>query len=76
MVHPGLVAGEHAVFVSGNDSGAKTEVTTILKDWFGWTQVIDLGGIERARATEMYLPLWLALFGHIGNPMFNIAVVR
>ena len=32
---------------------------------FGWTDknIIDLGDITSARATEMYLPLWLRIFG-------------
>lgn len=77
MVDPGLVAGgEHTMFMSGNDPEAKAEVGTILGDWFGWTQVVDLGDITAARATEMYMPLWLRLFGQRGDPRFNIAVVR
>ncbi|MFN2388796.1 MAG: NADPH-dependent F420 reductase [Actinomycetota bacterium] len=76
MVDPGLVAGgQHAIFVGGNDADAKSEVTEILQEWFGWKQVIDLGDITAARAMEMYLPLWLRLFGVLGNPMFNVAVV-
>src|SRR2546428_7477775 len=43
MVGPSLVAGgDHHVFVSGNHDGAKAEVTNILKDWFGWRQLLDL----------------------------------
>jgi hypothetical protein len=36
---------------------------------------MDPGGIQSARAMEMYLPLWLALMGAQGSPMFNVRVV-
>jgi predicted dinucleotide-binding enzyme len=75
MVEPALVPGDHAVFVCGNDPDAKAEVSTILRDWFGWRQVIDIGDITAARAAEMYLPLWLRLLGRLGHPIFNVAVV-
>jgi hypothetical protein len=38
--------------------------------------VIDLGGIETARGTEMWLPLWLRLMGALGTTEFNLKVVR
>lgn len=77
MVDPGLVAGgDHHVFVSGDDPGAKAEATAILRDWFGWREVIDLGDISTARGPEMYLPLWLRLMGTMDGPLFNIKVVR
>ncbi len=66
--------GEHAMFISGNDAAAKAEVTTILRDWFGWKHVMDLGDLTGARAMEMYLPLWLRIFTSTGNPVFNIAI--
>jgi predicted dinucleotide-binding enzyme len=76
MVNPSAVPGDHDVFVSGNDADAKARVTDILKDWFGWKSVIDLGDIATARGTEMYLPLWLRLWGALGTGMFNIKVVK
>ena len=75
MVNPSRLDGEHSVFVAGNDSDAKQVVTGIL-EWFGHTDVIDLGDISSARGTEMYLPLWLRLMGSLGTPFFNIKVVR
>ncbi|MGH7542936.1 MAG: NAD(P)-binding domain-containing protein, partial [Gemmatimonadota bacterium] len=32
-----------------------------LNDWFGWKpeSLVDLGGIEASRGTEMLLPLWI-----------------
>jgi predicted dinucleotide-binding enzyme len=75
MVEPGLIRGPHAVFVSGNDAGAKGRVKDILRA-FGWQQILDLGDIASARGPEQYLPLWLRLLGNLGTPDFNIAVVR
>ncbi len=76
MVDPGRVPGESDIFVSGNDAGAKGEVTRILKDDFGWKSVIDLGDVTAARGTESYLHLWLRLWGAVKNADFNIKVVH
>ncbi|WP_251096747.1 NAD(P)-binding domain-containing protein [Streptomyces sp. Caat 7-52] len=77
MVDPGRVPGEHHLFVCGADARAKEQVTALLGE-FGWPagRVLDLGGIEAARAVEMYLPLWLTLFGRFGDADFNIEVRR
>ena len=77
MVNPSQVAdGDHHVFVSGNDAEAKGQVTGMLKSWFGWKEAIDLGDITTARGTEMYLPLWLRLWGALGTGMINIKIVK
>lgn len=70
-----LAAGDHSVFVSGNDADAKNAVTSLLES-LGHTDVIDLGDITTARGVEMYLPLWLRLWGALGTAIFNIKVVR
>jgi predicted dinucleotide-binding enzyme len=76
MVNPGMLPAETDIFVSGEDAAAKAEVTTILRDWFGWRSVIDLGGIATARNVEMWLPLWVNLMGTVGTPFFNIKVIH
>ena len=77
MVNPTLVAdGNHDMFISGNDAGAKGKVTEILKDWFGWKSVIDLGDITTARGTEMLLPIWITLMGKYQSPNFNFKIIR
>jgi hypothetical protein len=76
MVEPNKLAERTDIFVSGNDVQAKATVITILRDWFGWKSVIDLGNISTARAVEMYLPLWQSLRRVITSPQFNIKVVR
>lgn len=77
MVNPGSVPGDHNVFLSGNDSDAKAQVSGMLADWFGWKQenIIDLGDITTSRGTEMLLPIWIRLYGAMQNPMFNFHIV-
>jgi 8-hydroxy-5-deazaflavin:NADPH oxidoreductase len=77
MVDPGSVPGEHNIFVAGNDDGAKADVRALLEG-FGWPseRVLDLGGVDGARALEMYLPLWLRLFQAAGTPQVNIQLMR
>jgi predicted dinucleotide-binding enzyme len=76
MVNPGLLAdGDHTVFVSGNDQAAKSQVSKWLAEWFGWKHILDLGDITTARGVEMYLPLWLRLWGALGTGMLNIKVI-
>jgi predicted dinucleotide-binding enzyme len=78
MVHPGLVPGEHTMFVSGDHATAKDTVTRLLRD-FGWPagSIVDLGGITAARGQEMYIVLWVSLMQvGGGGPAFNIHVVR
>jgi 8-hydroxy-5-deazaflavin:NADPH oxidoreductase len=76
MVAPqALAGGEHTVFVSGNDTAAKAAVAEVLKS-FGWKDVLDLGDISSARGPEMYMAMWLRLWGATGKGMINVKVVR
>lgn len=77
MTDPGALAGDHLLFFCGNDDAAKQQVKAIAES-FGWrgSQLVDLGGIEQARGTEMYLALWVRLYGHLQTPMFNLALLR
>ena len=76
MVDPGSVAGgDHSVFVSGNDADAKAKVSGLLAD-LGHRDIIDLGDITTARGTEMLLPVWLRLWGALGNADFNFKIAR
>ena len=76
MVAPqALAGGEHTVFVSGNDAAAKAAVAEVLKS-FGWKDVLDLGDISSARGPEMYMAMWLRLWGATGTGMINVKVVR
>jgi predicted dinucleotide-binding enzyme len=77
MAYPRQVGdGEHTMFVCGNDAGAKAQVIDLLTNGFGWRDVLDLGDLTGARGMEMFLPLWVRLFGVLQTPAFNIKVVR
>jgi predicted dinucleotide-binding enzyme len=77
MVDPGVVPGEHDLFLCGNDEQAKTQVTELLRS-FGWPaeRILDLGDITAARAQELYVTLWVRLMGVTEGASFNIRVVR
>ena len=76
MVNPSRLGHtQHSVFLCGDDAQARSFVhETVLKDWFGWTHIIDLGDITGSRAMESYLPMWLRLWGALGTANFNISV--
>jgi 8-hydroxy-5-deazaflavin:NADPH oxidoreductase len=77
MVNPGKIGGgDHHMFISGNDAGAKSTVGEFLKSQFGWKNLVDLGDITAARGQESYLPLWLRLWGSLKTGEFNIKIVR
>ena len=71
-----VAGGDHDGLICGNDSEAKAQVTKIMKEWFGWQRVIDLGDIAQARGTESYLPLWVRLYGALRTADFNIKIMR
>lgn len=77
MVNPRrLEDGDHDIFICGNDKEAKGQVAEILRGWFGWRNVVDVGDITCARGTEALLPLWVRLYGAFGSPEFNFKIVR
>lgn len=75
MVDPDKLQEKTSVFVSGDDIEAKATVIRILKEWFGWKDVIDLGGIQTARSVEMYVLLWHNLRSVLPSQRFNVKVV-
>ncbi len=77
MVDPGRVRGDHAIFVCGDDEAAKAQVRALLEA-FGWApeSIVDLGDLSGARATEMYVALWVRLYGTLETADFNIAIAR
>jgi hypothetical protein len=77
MVDPSLVAGDHVIFLCGNDSDAKARTVALLGE-FGWpaARVVDIGDIAGARATEGYMLIWLRMMGVVGGSHFNITLQR
>ncbi len=76
-VNPSLIPGDHNLFVCGNDGAAREKVLGFICESFGWNSknIIDLGNLSNARATESILPLWLRLWGKVTHPIFNLSVV-
>jgi hypothetical protein len=75
MVDPGKAGEQPTMLICGNDAGAKTKITSLLKS-LGWTDIIDLGDVTKSRGTEMLLPVWLNLMQTLGHPHFGFKVVR
>jgi len=76
MVNPTKLAERTDVFVSGNSMDAKATVGMILRDWFGWKSIIDLGDITTSRGVEMYVILWRCFRLEVSSYYFNIRLVR
>jgi predicted dinucleotide-binding enzyme len=76
MADPSLLAGEHDVFMAGDDESAKQVVREVLRG-FGWpdTSIRDLGGISAARGLEMYITFWIGLRISLGQNHFNVRLV-
>jgi 8-hydroxy-5-deazaflavin:NADPH oxidoreductase len=77
MVNPRLLDGEHQLFLCGNDRDAVAAAMELLSRAFGWrrSELIDLGDISAARATEMYVALWVRLMTTLGSPHFSMRLV-
>jgi predicted dinucleotide-binding enzyme len=77
MVNPNMIGGgDHINFISGNDPVAKTKVKILLNQ-LGWhdENIIDIGDITGARATESILPIWLRVMGVTKSGAFNFKLV-
>ncbi|NWG29804.1 MAG: NAD(P)-binding domain-containing protein [Ignavibacteriaceae bacterium] len=77
MINPSLLPGDHNLFICGNDEAAKSTVVNLLKE-LGWKEknILDMGDITNARATEMLLPIWVRLYGKLQTPLFNFNIVK
>jgi predicted dinucleotide-binding enzyme len=76
-VNPRLLPEPSTLFLSGDDEEAKRAVLGLLED-LGWdaSQVLDLGALRTARATEHLIPLYYALRDSLGTADFNYRVIR
>ena len=78
MINPGLIGkGDHINFISGNNDEAKDKVKKLLNQ-IGWKDknIIDIGDLTGARATEALLHLWLKVMGITKTGAFNFSLVR
>lgn len=58
MAQPKYQEGSPTMFMAGNNQSAKSNVAKLLQD-LGWTDVVDLGGIEKSRLLEPLCLLWV-----------------
>lgn len=78
MVNPNMIGnGDHINFISGNNTEAKSSVRKLLNQ-FGWLDenILDIGDLSGARATESVLPIWLKIMGIFRNGAFNFKIVK
>lgn len=75
MVDPSRVPGESTMMIAGDDADAKVLVASLLQS-FGWKDILDLGELTAARTLEMYVMLWVRLWGTVKTADFNVKVVR
>ena len=78
MVNPNMIGnGNHINYLSGNDQDAKATVRSLLNN-FGWKNenLLDLGDISGARATEAILPIWLRVMNVTKSGAFNFTIVK
>lgn len=77
VINPKAIGdGEHTMFVASDHADAKHATTDLLKA-YGWTDVLDLGGLVTARGMEMYAHMHgaIGLALGLGNH-FGVKIVR
>lgn len=78
MINPGLIGkGDHINFICGNNDEAKDNAKKLLIQ-IGWKDknIIDIGDLTGARATEALLHLWLKVMAVTKTGAFNFSLVR
>jgi predicted dinucleotide-binding enzyme len=79
MVNPRMINdGQHDMFICGNDKEARGSVTEFSIKELGWKRenIIDLGGIVHARATEAMFLLSISLAMKYGSFHNAIRIYR
>jgi len=66
FVNPSFAEGDPTMLIAGNDADAKRTVGDLLAD-FGWTDVVDIGGIEGSRELEAICIAWVKIGGTRGT---------
>jgi len=62
FVDPSFSEGTPTMLIAGDDEGAKRSVGDVLAD-FGWSDVVDIGGIEGSRELEAICIAWVKIGG-------------
>jgi 8-hydroxy-5-deazaflavin:NADPH oxidoreductase len=65
FVDPSFSEGKPTMLIAGDDEGAKSLVRDVLAD-FGWTDTVDIGGIEGSRELEAICIAWVKIGGARG----------
>jgi predicted dinucleotide-binding enzyme len=65
FVDPQFSEGQPTMLIAGDDDGAKAAVGDVLAD-FGWSDVIDIGGIDGSRELEAICIAWVRIGGARG----------
>lgn len=58
MVHPKFKHGTPTMFLCGNNNSAKAKVSELLVE-LGWSDIQDIGSIEKSRLLEPLCLLWV-----------------
>jgi NADPH-dependent F420 reductase len=65
FVDPRFSEGDPTMLIAGNDEGAKQTVRDVLRE-FGWSDTVDIGGIEGSRELEAICIAWVKIGGARG----------
>ena len=65
FVQPSFSGGQPTMLIAGDDDHAKGVVQDLLAD-FGWSDVVDIGGIEGSRELEAICIAWVKIGGRRG----------
>jgi 8-hydroxy-5-deazaflavin:NADPH oxidoreductase len=65
FVDPSFNEGQPTMLIAGDDADAKSLVSDALAD-FGWSDTIDIGGIEGSRELEAFCIAWVKIGGARG----------
>jgi predicted dinucleotide-binding enzyme len=65
FVDPSFSEGNPTMLIAGDDEGAERTVRDVLTD-FGWSDTVDIGGIEASRELEAICVAWIKIGGARG----------
>jgi 8-hydroxy-5-deazaflavin:NADPH oxidoreductase len=66
FVDPSFSEGQPTMLIAGDDEDAKRTVGDVLAD-FGWSDPVDIGGIEGSRELEAICIAWVKIGGMRGS---------